>query len=111
MITWSVGEPGKPTECAVSRGLSVGTWLKNCSVRMLVTWVAAGCCLGLAAGRELNQRGHSAWLQRKPIPREARQKVCWSTCSHHNVTTVRVESGADVEAAVLGREQERRRRD
>jgi hypothetical protein len=43
-MAWSVGEPGKSTDtwtCAVSRGLSAGTWLKNCSVVMLVSWVAA----------------------------------------------------------------------
>ena len=43
-IAWSVGEAGKSTDtctCAVSRGLSVGTWLKNCSVVMLLSWVAA----------------------------------------------------------------------
>ena len=41
---WSVGELGKSTDnctCAVSLGLSVGTWLKNCSVVMLLSWVAA----------------------------------------------------------------------
>jgi hypothetical protein len=43
MIAWSVGEPGKSTDtctCAISRGLSVGTWSKNCSVVMLLSWVA-----------------------------------------------------------------------
>jgi hypothetical protein len=43
-IAWSVGEAEKSTDtwtCAVSRGLSVGTWSKNFSVVMLLSWVAA----------------------------------------------------------------------
>jgi hypothetical protein len=43
-IAWSVGELGKSIEtwqCAASRGFSVGTWSKNCSAVMLVSWVAA----------------------------------------------------------------------
>ena len=50
-LTWctqrrSRGRSGTPKStntctCAVSRGLSVGTWSKNCSVVMLVSWVAA----------------------------------------------------------------------